>query len=151
MNTGTPTQRIWPVLTAWVVLLALETLCQVALKSAGSAVGAFDLDRESILAAISTPWLWVAIGCYIGAFMAWMTILDKSALSAAFPTSAIVFVSVMIASVLVFGEPVHWEKVLGSAIIVAGILLLGGERAEQQASHEAPTHPPDTGTHADGE
>lgn len=151
MNTGTPTQRIWPVLTAWVVLVALETLCQVALKSAGSAVGAFDLDRESILAAISTPWLWVAIGCYIGAFMAWMTILDKSALSAAFPTSAIVFVSVMIASVLVFGEPVHWEKVLGSAIIVAGILLLGGARAEQQPGHEALNHPPDTGTHADGE
>jgi len=29
----------------------------------------------------------------------------------------------------VFGEPVHWEKALGSAIIVGGILMLGGDRA----------------------
>ncbi|HXS72676.1 MAG TPA: EamA family transporter [Rhodanobacteraceae bacterium] len=128
-------RRLWPVLLAWLALLSLETLCQISLKFTGDAIGAFDLSRASVLAALSTPWLWVAIGCYLGAFLAWMTILDKSALSAAFPTSALVFVSVMIASAAVFGEPVHWEKALGSAIIVAGILLLGGERAEHQAVH----------------
>lgn len=119
----------WPVLAAWLALLALETLCQISLKFAGSAVGAFDLDRASVLAALATPWLWVAIGCYLGAFLAWMAILSKSTLSAAYATSAIVFVSVMIASSAVFGESVHWEKALGSAIIVGGILMLGGDRA----------------------
>ncbi|HEX6612436.1 MAG TPA: EamA family transporter [Rhodanobacteraceae bacterium] len=120
----------WPVLVAWLALLALETLCQISLKFAGSAVGAFDLTRASVVAALSTPWLWVAIGCYLGAFLAWMAILSKSTLSAAYATSAIVFVSVMIASTVLFGEPVHWEKALGSAIIVGGILMMGGERAE---------------------
>jgi len=149
MSAATRVQSAWPVLIAWLVLLSLETLCQISLKFAGSAIGAFDLNRASVLAAISTPWLWVAIGCYLGAFMAWMTILDRSALSAAFPTSAIVFVSIMIASALVFGEPVHWEKALGSAIIVAGILMLGGERAEHQLAHEHPTHS-QNGADADG-
>src|SRR5690348_7063892 len=130
------TRKPWPVLVAWLILLALETLCQISLKFAGGAGGAFQLNRASIVAAISTPWLWVAIGCYLGAFLAWMTILGKSALSSAYPTSAIVFVSVMIASAAVFGESVGWDKALGSAIIVAGILLLGGERTEHALAHE---------------
>lgn len=138
------TKTLSPVLLAWIALLTFEVVCQISLKLAGEAIGAFDFDRASFIAALSTPWLWAGIGCYLGAFLAWMTILEKSALSAAFPTSAIVFVGVMAASAAVFGEPVHWEKVLGSAIIVGGILLLGGERAEHAAAHartceDAPT------------
>jgi drug/metabolite transporter (DMT)-like permease len=56
-----------------------------------------------------------------------MNILEKSTLSSAFPTSAIVFVAIMVASWAVFGDPMGWGKLLGSAIIVAGILLLGGD------------------------
>jgi multidrug transporter EmrE-like cation transporter len=65
-----------------------------------------------------------------------MRILEKSHLSRAFPTSAIAFVAIMIASWAVFGDPMSWEKILGSAIIVAGILLLGGD------AHAAPPAPP---------
>ncbi|HET6907504.1 MAG TPA: EamA family transporter [Rhodanobacteraceae bacterium] len=144
-------RKFWPVLVAWVILLALETLCQVSLKFAGSSIGAFNLNRASVLAAISTPWLWVAIGCYLGAFLAWMTILSKSSLSSAYPTSAIVFVSVMIASWLVFGEPVGWDKALGSGIIVAGILLLGGERTEHGTARKHTMEAPlEDGQRADG-
>jgi drug/metabolite transporter (DMT)-like permease len=116
-----------PLLLAWVALLAIETLGQVALKFAGTEVGAFELDRASILRALTTPWLWVGIACYLGQFAVWMNILEKSTLSSAFPTSAIVFVAIMVASWAVFGDPMGWGKLLGSAIIVAGILLLGGD------------------------
>lgn len=115
-----------PLFAAWAVLLVIETLGQVSLKTAGMQVGVFELDRTSILAAVSTPWLWVGLACYLGQFVVWMTILEKSALSVAFSTSAIVFVAIMIASKVVFGDPMSSEKILGSAIIVAGILLLGG-------------------------
>ena len=79
--------------------------------------------------AIVTPPLWVAIGCYVGAFVAWMTILRKSTLSAAFATSAIVFVAVMFASWWVFGEHIGTLQLIGAAIIVGGILLLGADDA----------------------
>lgn len=152
MRVARHAQNRWPVLFAWLILLALETLCQISLKRAGGVVGAFRLDRASLIAAIATPWLWVAVGCYLGVFLAWMTILGKSTLSSAYPTSAIVFVGVMIASWLVFGEPVGWDKAFGSAIIVAGILLLGGERTEHALAHEqaTPTSNED-GQRADGE
>ncbi len=134
--------RLAPLLAAWVALLALATLCQVALKLAGNATGAFVPDRASVIAALSTPWLWVAIACYIGEFLVWMSILEKSALSAAFPTSAITYVTVMAASWAVLGEAMDWEKITGSAIIVIGILLLGSEQV---------SHPPrGDGRGADG-
>lgn len=138
MNAAATThrRRLAPLFAAWAILLTIETLGQIALKMAGSHVGVFELDRHSILAALTTPWLWLALACYLGQFAVWMTILEKSALSAAFPTSAIAFVAIMVASWAVFSDPMGWEKILGSAIIVAGILLLGSD-----AQHTPPVPP----------
>lgn len=129
MNTGAArgARRTAPLALAWVVLLAIDVAGQLALKMAGNRVGAFELERASIVAALTTPWLWLALACYLGQFFVWMTILEKSSLSSAFPTSAIAFVAVMAASWAVFGDPMGWQKILGSTIIVAGILLLGGD------------------------
>jgi drug/metabolite transporter (DMT)-like permease len=128
--------RLSSLLLAWVLLLAVETLGQVALKFAGTRVGALEPNLHSILTAVATPWLWLGLACYLGQFVIWMRILEKSRLSSAFPTSAIAFVAIMIASKVVFGDPMGWEKILGSAIIVAGILLLGDDK------HSAPPMPP---------
>lgn len=141
----THSRRLAPLIAAWVILLAIETLGQIALKMAGTRVGVFELDRHSILAALATPWLWLALACYLGQFVVWMTILEKSALSAAFPTSAIAFVAIMVASWVVFSDPMGWEKILGSAIIVAGILLLGSDAQHTPpvpARHDAEGNPP---------
>jgi multidrug transporter EmrE-like cation transporter len=127
--------RLSPLLLAWALLIAVETLGQVSLKFAGARVGAFQLDRHSMLLALSTPWLWLGLACYLGQFAIWMRILEKSRLSSAFPTSALAFVAIMVASWVVFGDPMGWQKILGSAIIVAGILLLGGD------AHSAPPAP----------
>lgn len=104
---------------------------------AGEITGAFDFSAAAFARAIDTPWLWVAIGCYIGAFLAWMTILRKSTLSAAFTTSAIVFVAVMFSSWLVFGERIGWLRLLGSAVIVIGILMIGAD--DNETVGDAPT------------
>ena len=116
-------------LLSWGVLLVFETLCQISLKMAGRVTGAFDFSAAAFRLALATPWLWVAIGCYVGAFLAWMTILRRSTLSAAFTTSALVFVAVMCSSWWVFGEHIGWMQLLGSLVIVGGILMLGADDA----------------------
>jgi len=126
MNALRRPPKIW---FAWALLLGFETLCQISLKFAGHATGAFDFSLVAFRNALATPWLWVAIGCYVGAFLAWMTILRKSTLSAAFTISAIVLVAVMFASWLVFGEHLSWLQLLGATIIVAGILAIGDDDA----------------------
>lgn len=128
----------WRAWIAWALLLGFETLCQIALKLAGRATGIFDFSPAAFSAAFATPWLWVAIGCYLGAFLSWLTILRASTLSAAFATSAVVFVAVLLASWLVLGEQVGGLQLLGSVIIVGGILLLG-------ADESASTTPSDPG------
>ncbi len=116
-------------LLAWGVLLVFETVCQISLKLAGRATGEFDFSIAAFRHALGTPWLYVAIVCYVGAFLAWMTILRQSTLSAAFTTSALVFVAVMISSWLVFGEYIGALQLVGSGVIVAGILMLGADDA----------------------
>jgi drug/metabolite transporter (DMT)-like permease len=125
-------------LIAWGALLAFETLCQISLKFAGRQTGAFDFSLAAFQRALATPWLWVAIGCYVGAFLAWMTILRKSTLSAAFTISAIVLIAVMVASWLVFGEHLSWLQLFGAAIIVAGILAIGDDAAGAAPSTARP-------------
>ena len=114
---------------AWVALLGFETLSQISLKLAGRQTGAFDFSAAAFRLAIATPWLWVAIGCYLGAFLAWMTILRKSTLAAAFTISAAVLVAVMLASWFVFGEHPGGLRLFGAAIIVGGILAIGDDTA----------------------
>jgi drug/metabolite transporter (DMT)-like permease len=125
-------------LLAWGVLLLAETVCQISLKLAGRATGEFDFSAAAFQHALGTPWLYAAITCYVGAFLAWMTILRQSTLSAAFATSALVFVAVMLSSWLVFGEHVGVLQLVGSTIIVAGILMLGTDErvADQQRPDE---------------
>jgi drug/metabolite transporter (DMT)-like permease len=143
--TRSRTNRVSPLLLAWALLIAVETLGQVSLKFAGARVGVFELNRHSILVALSTPWLWLGLACYLGQFATWMRILEKSRLSRAFPTSALSFVAIMVASKVVFGDPMGWEKILGAAIIVAGILMLGGDAHSAPpapARHDAEGNPP---------
>ena len=121
-------------LLAWSVLLVFETLCQISLKMAGRATGAFDFSAAAFRLALGVPWLWVAIGCYVGAFLAWMTILRQSTLSAAFTTSALVFVAVMCSSWLVFDEHLGWMQLLGSLVIVGGILMLGADEPRRSGN-----------------
>ena len=123
-----------PVLFAWAFLVGCEVLCQISLKFAGKDTGAFDFSLRDFSAALHSPWLWVAIGTYIGNFFSWMLILRKSKLSAAFPTSAIVFIAVMFASWLVFSESIGWSQALGAAVIVFGIVLLGSDADEVQST-----------------
>ncbi len=113
------------VLASWIAVLALGALCQIALKYAGLDNGPFDFSARAFIVAASSAWLWVAIGCYVGEFLAWMVILRHSSLSSAFPTGAIVLIVLMIASRWLFDEPLGWLKIIGSAMIVAGVLLLG--------------------------
>jgi drug/metabolite transporter (DMT)-like permease len=119
-------------LAAWGLLLVFETVCQISLKLAGRATGAFDFSPDAFARALGVPWLYLAIACYVGAFLAWMTILRQTALSAAFTTSALVFVAVMLSSWLVFGEHIGALQLIGSAVIVGGILLLGTDDGEAQ-------------------
>ena len=114
-------------IAAWCVFLACAALSQIAFKYAARQTGEFELSVHWFALAATSAWLWVSVASHIGEFLLWMTILSKSALSSAFATTALLFVVIMLASWLLFAEPLTWNKLLGSAVILAGILLLGSD------------------------
>jgi drug/metabolite transporter (DMT)-like permease len=126
------------VLASWIIVLALGALCQISLKYAGLETGPFDFSARALAAAAASIWLWIAVFCYIGEFVAWMVILRDSSLSSAFPTGAIVLVVLLLASRFLFDEPVGWLKLVGSAMIVGGVLLLGPDHPAATPAPESP-------------
>ena len=124
-------------LAAWCVFLACAALSQIAFKLAAQQTGPFEFSAHWFALAVASGWLWVSVASHVGEFLLWMSILSRSALSSAFATSAILFIVVMAASWLLFGEPIGWAKVAGSAVILTGILLLGAD-APPAAPDERP-------------
>jgi predicted N-acyltransferase/multidrug transporter EmrE-like cation transporter len=124
---------------AWTGMIGFAGLSQISLKYAGLDTGAFDFSAHAFALAFDSVWLWVSIASHIGEFLVWIAILRKSRLSGAFPTLAILFVGMIVAGRLLFGEPIGWVKVAGCAMILAGILLLG---PDDEASPPEPARMP---------
>ncbi|MGZ7078096.1 MAG: EamA family transporter, partial [Thermoanaerobaculia bacterium] len=105
------------------VLAAFDTLVQLSFKLAAQRSGEFVFSREWMEAAALTPWTYVAIAGYLGAFVTWMTLLEHAPVGPAFAVSHVDVVTVLIVSVLVLGERLGPAQIAGALCIVAGILL----------------------------
>ena len=110
---------------AWIALLAFETLAQLGLKAGGNLLSGRPFGLEWVVVAIGEPWVQVGIVGYLGAFAAWMTILDRVALSLAFPLTATIMIAITVASYLVFGETITLTRTLGIVLIVLGVVVIG--------------------------
>jgi drug/metabolite transporter (DMT)-like permease len=111
-------------LPLWLILIASETTLQLLLKSAGGTLGDPAASLDWLMSVLHTPAALAASACYIGTFISWMLILQRTELSLAFPATAVTYVSVLLGSHWVFGEPVELARYLGVALIVGGVSLL---------------------------
>ena len=123
--TRSRTNRLSPLLLAWVLLLAVETLGQVALKFAGTRVGAFELDRHSVLLALSTPWLWLGLLAYALHLLSWIAFLSLVDLSKGMLLASINMVAIMLGGRLLFREKLTPLRVTGIALVSAGVAIVG--------------------------
>jgi multidrug transporter EmrE-like cation transporter len=63
---------------------------------------------------------------FLSAFIAsffWMAAMTKFDISYAYPFMSSAFVLVFLLSVILFQEPVTWQKIVGLVLIVAGIVV----------------------------
>ena len=116
----------------WVLILAgvgLNAAAQLLLKSATGPLGAFTrFDAGTLLAAIlllarSLPF-WVGMACYGASLCVWLGALSRAPVSVAYPMLSIGYVIVAFASVLWLGETLSAGKVLGIALICAGVVMV---------------------------
>ncbi len=69
------------------------------------------------------PWIFSGFfAAFIASFF-WMAAMTKFDISYAYPFMSSAFVLVFLLSVVLFQEPITWQKIVGLILIVAGIIV----------------------------
>ena len=114
-------------------LMLFDTLTQVFLKLASNHAGEFVMTLEYLQGVARDYWIYGAVCGYFGAFITWMTLLKHAPVGPAFAASHLEVVTVLIISVLFFGERLAPLQIIGCLCIVGGIIFLS--MSESTRSH----------------
>lgn len=74
--------------------------------------------------ALSNPWVLSGLGAAFVASLFWMLALSKLPLSTAYPYTAGSFLLILVFGAIFFSEPITVEKLLGTGLIIGGIVVL---------------------------
>jgi multidrug transporter EmrE-like cation transporter len=116
----------------WVLILSgvsLNAAAQLLLKVATRPLGHFTVFNADTLGSSvailskSLPF-WAGMVCYGASVCVWLAALAKAPVSTAYPMLSLGYVAVATVSVLWLGESMTPGKVLGIALICAGVVLV---------------------------
>jgi multidrug transporter EmrE-like cation transporter len=109
------------------ITILLTAYGQLVLKWRMNTLGQFpQLLNEQVLflgKALLDPYIISSFGAAFLASLTWMAALTKFDLSYAYPFMSLAFLVVLIASFFLFQEPLTLHRILGTCLIMAGLLL----------------------------
>ena len=76
-----------------------------------------------VLYMLLNPYIIISIVLTFMAGVAWMMAMTKFEISYAYPFTSLGFVLILLFSALLLGETMTWSKVIGSVLIVIGIVV----------------------------
>lgn len=98
---------------------------QVAAKETAMALAGTPFGFDWFTGLLRQPWAAALVAFELASFAAWMTVLARMRLSAAFPLTALGYVLIIGVSWAVFHEPASAPQVIGGGVILAGVWLIG--------------------------
>ena len=117
----------WQVLASLATTVALGAGTQLLFKwqvlHAGPMPDAIGARAGYLLSFLLTPAILAAFACGFLAALLWLNVLARLDLRLAYPIISLTFPLVLLASVLLFGEAVTWQKVAATGLIVAGLSI----------------------------
>ncbi|MCK9538429.1 DMT family transporter [Dokdonella sp.] len=128
-------------LIGFFALVSFDTFAQVCFKLTANAAMPPEPNLAWLLRVAASPWVYSAIACYIGAFITWMTLLERAPIGPAFAASHLEVISVMALSVVLFGEHIGTAQLVGGALIIAGIICLAISETEAEKKRPAEAAP----------
>lgn len=110
--------------------VVLSSLAQIALKAGLKRPGISQaIDEAGALSAAhlvaSSPMVWVGLVIYGLSTIVWMHVLARTDVSLAYPFVGLGFVLTMLLGWLVHGETLTPARILGTLLIVTGVVVLG--------------------------
>lgn len=121
-------------LIGFLVLVSFDTLAQICFKLTANHAMPPEANLAWVVRVLSSPWVYGAIACYVGAFVTWMTLLEYAPIGPAFAASHMEVISVMGLSMWIFGEHIGAPQLIGSALIIAGIVCLAISETDGDAA-----------------
>lgn len=115
------------VLLGFLLLLAIDTASHVFIKLASDMTGPFPLDdvRAWLDRLVAEPYVLGVIACYIAAFFTYTALLKHAPVGPAYAAVHGHVVTVLIISIVYFGEQLTLLQGIGCGLIIAGIVILG--------------------------
>ena len=134
MSATTSTELVarWRQLVIWLAFIALDTGTQLAFKWGADGLGDMDFGFAMLARSVTLPGVWLAIAGYLATFFVRMAILRDMPLSRAFPMTGLVYITVPLLAWSAFGERIDLPRAGGIALIIAGVVLLGGEHDDER-------------------
>jgi multidrug transporter EmrE-like cation transporter len=80
--------------------------------------------RDSVASLVTSLPFWAGMLCYGASVCVWLAALSKAPVSTAYPMLSLGYIVVAVVSVLWLGETLSPAKVLGIALICAGVVLV---------------------------
>lgn len=108
--------------------VALTVYGQLILRWQVAAAGQPPVDATGrlsfVLSLLFQPWVLSAVAATFTAGLAWMLALTRFELSFAYPWMGLNYLIVLVVGVAVFGEQISWAKLVGTGLVVAGLIVL---------------------------
>jgi drug/metabolite transporter (DMT)-like permease len=108
----------------WFSIPAFATLSQICMKFVSLSFSQKTLGTTWLIEMSHSPWFWASIILDIAGFLSWVTVLKNTKISIAFPLTSVSFVTVLIASNLIFNEQITLQHYIGTLFLLFGIYLL---------------------------
>ena len=121
------TKSLARAIAGWLLFIAVETATQVTFKYAGGTLDDSAGLVQMALRAAQTPLVVLGFVLYFAGFLIWLTILKDIDLGRAFPMTAVIYVSTLIAAVTLFHEHLNPMRIAGVLVIGVGVALLASD------------------------
>jgi multidrug transporter EmrE-like cation transporter len=108
----------------------LNSAAQLMLKAGAKTLGTVSMGSSSSLmtaacSAATQPWIVLGLVCYFLSAGLWILALTRVDVTVAYPMLSMGYVIAALLAWHFFGEPLTAGRVLGIAIIMAGVVVLG--------------------------
>ncbi|NLS75086.1 4-amino-4-deoxy-L-arabinose transferase [Bradyrhizobium brasilense] len=108
--------------------VSMNAFAQITLRKAMLTIGGM----PSIGEPLTFVWTFISNGyfsgglvCYTMSMLLWLAVLSANEVSVAYPMASIGYVIGIVFSVLILGEGIPLGRVVGVALICAGVVLIG--------------------------
>ncbi len=121
--------QVFNALLLLIPAILLSTTGELFLKRGMTQIGEFEFSLSNILPVLTrialNPNIWVGGLGFVGGSVFWLFTLSRAPLSLAYPILALSYFIIVFESWLFLGERITWARVLGVAVIVVGVVIVG--------------------------